>query len=93
MIEFAMPGAGMPDYAARAALLAREGVYGPDHYFEMVVDHLWREWDIGALAPRANAARAAQQALRAHHEKLGRVAARYAARRRGRDDAPPATEA
>jgi acyl-[acyl-carrier-protein] desaturase len=82
LMGFSMPGTQMPDYAARSALLAREGVYGPDHYFNMVVDHLWKEWDIGGLNPKADGARAAQKTLIAHHEKLGRIAARFAARRK-----------
>lgn len=82
LMDFAMPGAEMPDYAARAAILAREGVYGPDHYFDMVVDHLWKEWDISGLNPSADEARAAQKTLIAHHTKLGRIAARYASRRK-----------
>lgn len=81
LLGFAMPGTDMPDYATRAALLAREGVYGPDHYFNMVVDHLWEEWDIPGLCPSAEPARAAQKLMLAHHEKLGRIAARYVNRR------------
>jgi acyl-[acyl-carrier-protein] desaturase len=82
MMDFAMPGTDMPDYATRAALLAREGVYGPDHYFDMVVDHLWKEWDIPGLCPKMEPARAAQKAMITHHEKLGRIAARYINRRK-----------
>ena len=80
MLEFAMPGAGMKDYATRSAILARQGVYGPDHYFNLVVDKLWKEWDVPALMPKAETARAAQRKIIAQHEKLGRIAARYAVR-------------
>jgi acyl-[acyl-carrier-protein] desaturase len=81
MLEFAMPGAMMPDYAARAAILARQGVYGPDHFFSLVVDKLWKEWDIPSLMPTAEKAREAQRKLAIHHERLGRIAARMAVRR------------
>jgi acyl-[acyl-carrier-protein] desaturase len=81
LLDFAMPGAEMPDYATRAAVLAREGVYGPDHYYNMVVDHLWKEWDIPGLLPSAEPARAAQKTLIEHHRKLGRIASMYASRR------------
>jgi len=81
MLNFAMPGEDMPEYATRAALLAREGIYGPDHYFDMVVDLLWKEWDIASLNPSAEPARAAQKTLMAHHRKLGRIASMYASRR------------
>jgi hypothetical protein len=86
----------MPGYATRAAVLAREGVYGPDHYYDMVVDHLWKEWDIPGLLPSAEPARAAQKTLMEHHRKLGRVASMYASRRQKEkaeangESAPPA---
>lgn len=82
MLDFAMPGADMPDYTIRAAVLAREGIYGPDHYFDLVVDLLWKEWDIPGLCPSAEPAREAQKRLIALHQKLGRIGARYAMRRK-----------
>jgi acyl-[acyl-carrier-protein] desaturase len=81
MMNFAMPGAEMPEYTTRAALLAREGVYGPDHFFDMVVDHLWKEWDISGLDPTLEEERAQQKTLIEWHRKLGRIASMYAARR------------
>ena len=91
MLEFAMPGAEMPGYSVRDAILRREGVYSPEHYYNMVVDHLWREWDVAGLHPKAGGARAAQKRLIEWHAKLGRIAARYAARtgRAPKADAPP----
>jgi acyl-[acyl-carrier-protein] desaturase len=80
LMEFEMPGADMPDYAMRDAILRREGVFSPSHFYSMVVDHLWREWDIPGLLPEAQEARAAQKRLVEWHAKLGRIAARYAAR-------------
>ena len=47
-----MPGADMPDYAMRDAILRREGVFSPTHFYSMVVDHLWREWISPACCPR-----------------------------------------
>ena len=88
MLDFAMPGAEMPGYSVRAAILSREGIYGPHQYFDMVVDHLWREWDVASLHPTADAARAAQKRLIVHHQKLGRIAVRHAARMSGREKAP-----
>lgn len=80
MMDFAMPGENMPGYAVRDAILRREGVYSPDHFFNMVVDLLWREWNIPGLLPAAQGPRAAQKNLLEWHAKLGRIAARYAAR-------------
>jgi acyl-[acyl-carrier-protein] desaturase len=80
MLNFGMPGATMPDYAVRAALLAREGIYGPEHYFGLVVDKLWQEWDLANLHPSATEARDAQRSLAEYHSRLGRLAARRTAR-------------
>ena len=52
LMEFEMPGADMPDYAVRDAILRREGVFSPSHFYSMVVDHLWREWISPACCPR-----------------------------------------
>jgi acyl-[acyl-carrier-protein] desaturase len=90
MLEFAMPGVEMPGYAVRAAQLAAEGIYGPEHYYNMVVDKLWRDWNVSALSPRAASARDAQKRLIDHHAQLGRVAARFAARRARADTASAA---
>lgn len=81
MLDFAMPGTDMPDYKIREAILMREGIYGPDHYYSMVVDLLWKEWDIAGLLPSASAARDAQLRLLAYRSKVGRLAALYARRR------------
>jgi acyl-[acyl-carrier protein] desaturase len=80
LLDFAMPGAEMPDYAMRDAILRREGIFSPSHFYSMVVDHLWREWDIPGLLPQAQEARDAQKRLVEWHAKLGRIAARYAVR-------------
>jgi acyl-[acyl-carrier-protein] desaturase len=80
LMDFAMPGAEMPDYAMRDAVLRREGIFSPSHFYSMVVDHLWREWDIPGLLPQASEAREAQKRLLQWHAKLGRIAARYAVR-------------
>lgn len=81
LLGFAMPGALMPDYATRSSILARQGVYGPDHYFNLVVDKLWKEWDVPGLMPTAESAREEQRRVISHHQKLGRIAARMAVRR------------
>lgn len=81
MLNFEMPGYDMPGYTVRAGILAREGVYGPDHHFQTTVDVLWKEWDIANLAPSAAPARDAQKTMIAWHQKLARIAVRYAGRR------------
>ena len=71
LMEFEMPGADMPDYAMRDAILRREGVFSPSHFYSMVVDHLWREWDIPGLLPQAQEARDAQKRLVEWHASWG----------------------
>jgi len=92
MLGFAMPGAEMPEYVRRSAILAREGIYGPDHFYSMVVDHLWREWDIDGLSPQSGEAREQQRRLIAHRDRLARIAARYAARAKTKEQAPGAQD-
>ncbi len=82
MLAFSMPGAEMPGYTQRSLALARAGVFGPDHYYTMVVDHLWREWDLAGLHPAAGAALDAQRRLAAQRQKLAGIAARFAARQK-----------
>jgi acyl-[acyl-carrier-protein] desaturase len=91
MMDFAMPGDDMPWYVVRAAIMAREGIYGSAHHYNMTVDLLWKEWNIPGLAPSAEPARAEQKKMIAWHEKLGRIASRYTARR-GDGSAPSTVE-
>lgn len=81
MMEFEMPGSGMPDYRERAEILATEGNYGPYEYYTQVIDVLWRYWEVDKLAPDLTIAREKQKELIKYHERLGRIAARYKRRR------------
>jgi hypothetical protein len=74
----------MPGYAERDAQLRRFGVFAPNHFFNMVVDQLWQEWDVPGLCPTAAGAREAQKRLITWQAKVGRFAERYSARLAGR---------
>jgi acyl-[acyl-carrier-protein] desaturase len=84
ILKFEMPGSGMPDYIERTELLANEVNYGTEQYYRFVVDKLWMDWEIDKLAPTLAEAREAQRRINQYHDKLGRIAARLAARRERR---------
>ncbi len=86
MMKFEMPGSGMPNYVERTELLSAEANYGPTEYYTQVLDVLWRYWGIDKLEPSLTEAREAQLRVIKYHDKLGRIAARLAARREAAAD-------
>ena len=76
MMKFHMPGAGMPDYEQRMAVIAKFAHYGPSEYYTQVVDELVKYWEIASLKPDYLPAQDAQRELLAYHNRLGRIAAR-----------------
>jgi acyl-[acyl-carrier-protein] desaturase len=76
MLKFQMPGAIMPNYDERMAVIAKHAHYGPAEYYTQVVDELVKYWDIPNLKPDYLAAQDAQRELLAYHNRLGRIAAR-----------------
>jgi acyl-[acyl-carrier-protein] desaturase len=76
MLNFEMPGAGMPDYDRRMAVIAKSAHYGPTEFYTQVVDELMTYWDIPNLKPDYLPAREAQQKLLSYHNRLGKIAAR-----------------
>jgi acyl-[acyl-carrier-protein] desaturase len=87
MLQFEMPGRGMPDYKTRMEIIAKYAHYGPAEYYTQVVDELMKFWDIRNLQPSYPQAREAQFKAIQHHERLGRIAARQM-RERQRLEAP-----
>jgi acyl-[acyl-carrier-protein] desaturase len=83
MMNFEMPGRGMPDYAQRMAVIAKHASYGPSEFYTQVVDELVDYWDIKNLKPDYEPAREQQAILLRYHERLGKIAAREL-RNRGR---------
>lgn len=82
MLNFEMPGAGMPNYKERIAAMASDAAYGPEHHYRQVIDVLMRHWDIARLSPTYPEARAAQQKLVDQHDRLARFFARRNSRQR-----------
>jgi acyl-[acyl-carrier-protein] desaturase len=81
VMRFEMPGSGMPNYAERVQIMAEGANYGPSEFYSQVIDVLWRYWDIEGIQPTLVEAREAQQRVIKYHAKLGRIAARFNARR------------
>ena len=78
MLNFEMPGRGMPDYERRVAIIAKHAHYGPAEYYSQVLDELMSQWDIRRLQPTYPEACEALQKAIAHVDRLARIAARGA---------------
>jgi acyl-[acyl-carrier-protein] desaturase len=76
MLNFEMPGRGMPDYKDRMAVIAKHASYGPTEFYTQVVDELMQYWDIKNLKPDYEPAREKQAELVRYHDRLGKIAAR-----------------
>ena len=76
MMDFQMPGRGMPDYKGRMEIIAKYAHYGPAEYYTQVVDECMKQWDIANLKPDFLPAQDAQKKLLAYYDRLGKIAAR-----------------
>jgi acyl-[acyl-carrier-protein] desaturase len=80
--EFEMPGTGIHNFAARAASIARAGIYDLAlHYDQVLVPVVIRHWkleDVDGLSPEAEEARTR---VLTYMRRLGSVARRLAERR------------
>ena len=75
---FFMPGNIMPDFEERMKVIAKESIYGPQHYYKQVVMKLVAHWDIENLRPSDPEAEQARLDLLKHVNRLGRIAKRFA---------------
>jgi acyl-[acyl-carrier-protein] desaturase len=82
VLDFEMPGTGIPDFAAHARAISKAGIYDfQSHYEQILVPVVLRFWDIEALEGLSPEAEQARDRLVAHIAKVGRVAEKLAARR------------
>lgn len=80
--SFAMPGTGIPGFAAHAKRIAAAGIYDfAVHHDQVVVPVVVRHWKLDALEGLTPSAEAARTRLFAHVERLGRAARRTQERR------------
>ena len=76
MMDFQMPGRGMPDYAGRMEIIAKHAHYGPAEYYTQVVDELMKVWDVANLKPDFLPAQDAQKRLLSYYNRLGKIVTR-----------------
>ena len=78
---FAMPGTGIPDFAAHSRAISRAGIYDfRVHHEQILVPVVLRHWAVSARGDLSPEAQRAQVSIVAHVDKVGRVAARIAER-------------
>jgi acyl-[acyl-carrier-protein] desaturase len=77
IMNFKMPGAVMPDFDDRMAIIAKEANYGPLEYFDQVLDVIVEYWDIENLRPIAPEAEKARLDILNYHARLKRVRERF----------------
>ena len=89
--NFAMPGTGIPGFAEHAKAIAAAGIYDfAVHHDQILVPVVWRHWGIESIEGLSPEAEEARTALAAHIARIGRVAARLAARREQAGEQPQA---
>jgi acyl-[acyl-carrier-protein] desaturase len=76
LIAFQMPGYVMSDFEERSLYLAAQGVFGPEQYYQDVVEEVCTAWQVDDLAPSSAEARRALGRLRGYRTALRRMAAR-----------------
>ena len=72
--QFRMPGRVIPDFKERSALLASEHVFGPEQFYQDVVEVVCSFWDVDNLAPALPEAQEALVQLQRYRAVLRRLA-------------------
>lgn len=72
--QFRMPGRVIPDFKERSALLASEHVFGPEQFYQDVVEVVCSYWDVDNLAPALPEAQEALVQLQRYRAVLRRLA-------------------
>jgi acyl-[acyl-carrier-protein] desaturase len=78
MMRFQMPGHVMADFQERSAYLATNGVFGPEQFYNDVIDVVCAFWELDQLAPRSPESQRALRLLRTYRGALRRLARRMA---------------
>ena len=82
VVDFEMPGAGIPDFSRHAAAIAKAGVYDlAIHHEQILLPVVVRHWGIEGLEGLDAEAEEARARLVRRIDKYGRVARRLAERR------------
>jgi acyl-[acyl-carrier-protein] desaturase len=81
VIDFKMPGTGIPDFARHASIIAKAGIYNlAIHHDQVLVPIVLRHWNVAGLTGLTDEGERARERLLAHVARIGRVAARLTTR-------------
>jgi acyl-[acyl-carrier-protein] desaturase len=75
-MNFKMPGAVMPDFENRMAVIAKEANYGPLQYFNQMLDVVVDYWGLKDLRPIAPLAKKRIEILE-YHTRLKKILDRF----------------
>ena len=85
--EFEMPGTGIPNFSARAASIARAGIYDLAlHYDQVLVPVVLRHWKLEEVEGLSAEAEEARARVLSYMSRLESVARRLAERRQAKDN-------
>lgn len=76
MTHFQMPGYVIADFPERGAYLASAGVFGPEQFYQDVIEVVCSFWEIDRLLPQLPEAQRALRRLRTYRAALRRLADR-----------------
>jgi acyl-[acyl-carrier-protein] desaturase len=90
VLNFQMPGTGIPNFAEHSKAIAKAGIYDLAlHYEQILVPVVLRHWNIEKLEGLDAEAEQAREKLVKHIGRLGRVAARMVERRTAESTTEP----
>jgi acyl-[acyl-carrier-protein] desaturase len=82
IVNFAMPGVGIPGFAEHSKAIAQAGIYDfAIHHEKIIVPLVFRQWAIDKVEGLNSTAEKARENLMRHIERVGKVAKRQADRR------------
>lgn len=82
IVDFAMPGVGIPGFAEHSKAIANAGIYDfAIHHEKIIIPLVMRHWAIDKVEGLSATAEQARDRLMHHIERVGRVAKRQADRR------------
>lgn len=82
VLDFAMPGTGIPGFVSHAKAIAAAGIYDFAVHHDQILQPLVMDtWRLGAIEGLTSEAEIARERTIAHIERLGKIAARSQARR------------
>ncbi|MCU1458403.1 MAG: desA, partial [Actinomycetia bacterium] len=82
VLEFAMPGTGIADFAAHAKLIANAGIYDfRSHHDQILVPVVLRHWKLESIEGLSPEAEAARDRILAYINRIGKIARRLSERR------------